>query len=64
MAMTSDPELLLLDEPLSSLDGRLKQQILQFLKRIKDEMQIPMIYVSHDIEEIKCLTDKVVTLQR
>jgi molybdate transport system ATP-binding protein len=57
------PKLLLLDEPLSSLDGRLKQQILPFLKRVKDEMQIPMIYVSHDIGEIKCLTDKVITLQ-
>jgi molybdate transport system ATP-binding protein len=56
------PSLLLLDEPLSSLDVRLKQQILPFLKRMKDELNIPMIYVSHDKAEIDYLADKVFEL--
>lgn len=56
------PKLLLLDEPLSSLDERLKQQILPFLKRIKTDIDVPMIYVSHDIKEITYLADKVIYL--
>ena len=61
-ALLMSPKLLLLDEPLSSLDIRLKQQILPFLKRIKDEVSIPMIYVSHDKAEIDYLADKVFEL--
>jgi molybdate transport system ATP-binding protein len=61
-ALLMSPKLLLLDEPLSSLDIRLKQQILPFLKRIKDEVSIPMVYVSHDKEEINYLADKVFEL--
>jgi molybdate transport system ATP-binding protein len=61
-ALLMSPKLLLLDEPLSSLDIRLKKQILPFLKRIKDEVSIPMIYVSHDKEEINYLADKVFEL--
>jgi molybdate transport system ATP-binding protein len=52
------PRLLLLDEPLSSLDERLKQQILPFLRRIKQEVRIPMIYVSHDRREVDFLADE------
>ncbi len=57
-ALLSSPRLLLLDEPLSSLDERLKQQILPFLRRIKDEIRIPMIYVSHDRRELDFLADR------
>ena len=45
-ALLYSPRLLLLDEPLSSLDERLKQQILPFLKRIKEETHVPMLYVT------------------
>ncbi|CEN55936.1 ATP-binding cassette domain-containing protein [Candidatus Methylopumilus turicensis] len=61
-ALLMSPKLLLLDEPLSSLDVRLKQQILPFLKRIKDEVNIPMIYVSHDIQEVNFISDRVCQL--
>ncbi len=59
-ALLSSPKLLLLDEPLASLDGKLKNQILPYLKKIVDEINIPMIYISHASEEIQKLTDKIV----
>jgi molybdate transport system ATP-binding protein len=62
-ALLSSPRLLLLDEPLSSLDERLKQQILPFLKRVKDEARIPMIYVSHARAEVDFLADRVLTME-
>jgi molybdate transport system ATP-binding protein len=63
-ALLASPRLLLLDEPLASLDERLKQQILPFLRRVKDEVQIPMIYVSHAINEILYLTQNLVVLDQ
>lgn len=56
-AVLYSPELLLLDEPLSALDERLKQQILPFFLRIAGECQIPMIYVTHSLSEAKYLTN-------
>ena len=61
-ALLYSPRLLLLDEPLSSLDERLKQQILPFLKRVKDETRIPMLYVSHARAEVEFLADRVLTM--
>ena len=58
-ALLSSPRLLMLDEPLASLDDRLKGQILPFLKRVADEISIPMIYISHSKEEIMQITDNV-----
>ena len=42
------PRLLLLDEPLASLDKRAKREILPYLERLRDDARVPMIYVSHD----------------
>jgi len=56
-AVLYSPELLLLDEPISALDERLKHQILPFFLRIKSECKIPMIYVTHSPHEIEFLTD-------
>lgn len=58
-ALMSQPRLLMLDEPLASLDKRLKSQILPYLKRVAEEVDIPMIYVSHSMDEISQLTDHV-----
>jgi molybdate transport system ATP-binding protein len=63
-ALLYSPRLLLLDEPLSSLDERLKQQILPFLKRVKDETRIPMLYVSHAQAEVEFLADRVLMMDR
>lgn len=61
-ALVSLPHLLLLDEPLSSLDRARKQAVLPFLGRIRDELRIPMLYVSHDPAEIAALCDEVSTI--
>lgn len=62
-AVLYSPSLLLLDEPLSSLDERLKNQILPFFLRIKSECKIPMIYVTHSPREIEFLTDTHLTMR-
>ncbi|MCC6660684.1 MAG: molybdenum ABC transporter ATP-binding protein [Phycisphaerales bacterium] len=63
-AVLSRPRLLLLDEPLASLDARLKQQIIPYLQRLRDVTTVPMIYVSHDLGEILQLTDHLLILDR
>ncbi len=63
-ALLFSPQLLLLDEPLASLDGRLKRQILPFLRRIRDMAQIPMLYVSHSLDEILYLTQTVTLVEQ
>jgi molybdate transport system ATP-binding protein len=63
-ALLFSPRRMLLDEPLSSLDERLKQQILPFLKRVKDETRIPMLYVSHARAEVEFLADRVLLMDR
>ena len=62
-ALLYSPRLLLLDEPLSSLDERLKEQILPFLKRVKEETGIPMLYVSHSRAEVDYLADRVLAME-
>ena len=62
--LLASPRLLLLDEPLASLDTRLKNQILPFLRRIKEEIKIPMLYVSHSIDEILALTSHIAIIEQ
>ena len=62
-AILSAPRLLLLDEPMSSLDTRLKQRLFPFLLRIRDEFHIPLIYVTHDRSELSVLCDEVFVLK-
>lgn len=63
-ALAAGPELLLLDEPLSALDHQLKQEILPFLARLKDESDIPMVYVSHSADEIALLADHLLVVDQ
>lgn len=58
-ALLYSPSLLLLDEPLAALDARRKQQILPFLRRVRDETRIPMLYVTHVRAELEGLADSV-----
>jgi molybdate transport system ATP-binding protein len=62
-ALLASPRVLLLDEPLASLDQRLKQQVLPYLRRVLMELRIPFLYVSHDIAEIRSLTGEIVTIE-
>lgn len=61
-ALLYSPRVLLLDEPLSALDTDNKARILPFLQQVRDEIGIPMIYVSHDRQEILHLTDTIWSL--
>ena len=63
-ALLASPRLLLMDEPLASLDQSLKERIIPHLLRIRDEFHIPMLYVSHDAGEIISLCDEVLVLDR
>jgi molybdate transport system ATP-binding protein len=63
-ALLSQPRLLLLDEPLGSLDEERKVEILPYLVRLRDEAGIPMVYVSHDADEMRQLATQVVMLRR
>ncbi|MGH8048122.1 MAG: ATP-binding cassette domain-containing protein [Chthoniobacterales bacterium] len=62
-AVLAGPRLLLLDEPLSSLDHPLKERILPHLLRIRDETGIPMIYVTHSADEAMRLCDHLLVLE-
>ncbi len=62
-AILSAPKLLLLDEPLASLDRGLRREILPYLASLRDAYRIPMIYVSHELEELLAITDEILLLE-
>jgi molybdate transport system ATP-binding protein len=62
-ALLMQPRLLLLDEPLASLDAARKAEILPYFERLRDEAQVPMVYVSHDADEVRRLANRVVLLE-
>lgn len=61
-ALLASPQLLLMDEPLASLDHARKVEILPFVERLRDEFGVPVIYVSHAVEEVARLAARVVRL--
>src|SRR5450755_318511 len=63
-ALLAQPRLLLLDEPLGSLDEERKVEILPYLVRLRDEASIPMVYVSHDAGEMRQLATQIVMLRQ
>jgi molybdate transport system ATP-binding protein len=61
-ALLSSPRLLLLDEPLASLDAHRKNEVLQYIELIRDEVEVPIVYVSHAVEEVVRIADTVVLM--
>ncbi len=58
------PSLILLDEPMTGLDARRKGEILPYLKRLVEQFSLPILYVSHDIQEVMRIADRVIVLDR
>ncbi len=61
-ALAVNPRLLLMDEPLAALDLQRKQEILPYLERLHDELEIPVLYVSHSPDEVARLADHLVVM--
>ena len=62
-ALLSQPSLLLLDEPLASLDASRREEVLPYLETLRDQLSIPMVYVSHDFDEVLRLATHLVLME-
>src|SRR5258706_5855918 len=62
-ALLASPRLLLMDEPLAALDDERKAEILPFIERLRDEANVPIIYVSHSLSEVSRLANSIVVLR-
>lgn len=62
-ALLINPRLLLMDEPLAALDAGHKQEILPYLEKLHREIQIPVLYVTHSVDEVSRLADQLLVLQ-
>lgn len=63
-ALMTAPRLMLLDEPLSALDAARKSEILPYLERLRDETATPILFISHSLDEVTRLADRMVVLNR
>ena len=63
-ALATEPQVLLLDEPLASLDIARKREIMPWLQSMRTQLQIPVLYVTHSVDEMMCLADHVVVLDQ
>ncbi len=61
-ALLSAPRFLLMDEPLASLDGARREEIMRVIERIRDDLKLPILYVSHDRGEVERLADHIVEI--
>ena len=62
-ALLTDPDILLMDEPLSALDVPRKRELMQYLERLSKEINIPILYVTHSLDELLRLADRVVLME-
>ncbi len=62
-ALLSQPRLLLLDEPLASLDASRREEVLPYLENLRDKLAIPMVYVSHNFDEVLRLATHLVLME-
>ena len=62
-ALFARPALLLLDEPLTGLDAPLRERIIPFLQRVRDEFRVPTLYVTHSADEVMALCGRVLVLE-
>ncbi len=62
-ALLASPKLLLMDEPLASLDIARKREVLPFIRKLHDELSIPVVYVSHSLQEVLQITDTLVLMR-
>jgi molybdate transport system ATP-binding protein len=63
-ALLAQPRLLLMDEPMAALDVGRKAEILPYIERLRDELRLPIVYVSHSVEEVARLADTLVVLEQ
>ena len=63
-ALLSAPRILLLDEPLAELDVDLRRRVLDYLIRVRREFPIPLVYVTHQMDEARALCDEVIRIER
>ena len=63
-ALMSSPAVLLLDEPLAAVDVELRRRIIPYIARVRDELGIPIVYVTHDRAEVGMLADEVMVLEK
>ena len=62
-ALLTQPRLLLLDEPLAALDGARREEVLPYLESLRDQLAIPMVYVTHDFDEVLRLATHIVLME-
>ncbi|MFB9867106.1 molybdenum ABC transporter ATP-binding protein [Vreelandella sulfidaeris] len=62
-ALLSEPQLLLMDEPLTGLDGARKEELLRYITRLTQQVDIPVVYVSHDADEITTIANHLVVMK-
>ena len=62
-ALMSGPDLLLLDEPLAAVDQSLRERILSYIERVRDELDTPLIYVSHSLDEARRIADRMIVIE-
>lgn len=63
-ALLSRPEVLLLDEPLTGVDVALRDRVLEYLVRVHNELALPTIYVTHQMDEVRAMCDEIVVMER